>query len=94
MAIVGAVAYIALTVSLSFVAQAIIPGFNPNQAQDVGVSDRLFSLDLAIAFVVLVIVVPLCEELIFRGILYGKLTTRSEERRVGKECRSRWSPYH
>ena len=22
---------------------------------------------------------------------YGK---RSEERRVGKECRSRWSPYH
>ena len=22
------------------------------------------------------------------------LTTRSEERRVGKECRSRWSPYH
>ena len=23
--------------------------------------------------------------------LYG---SRSEERRVGKECRSRWSPYH
>src|SRR3989441_11855582 len=28
--------------------------------------------------------------------LYEKLITedRSEERRVGKECRSRWSPYH
>ena len=25
--------------------------------------------------------------------MYQK-TTRSEERRVGKECRSRWSPYH
>ena len=26
---------------------------------------------------------------------WGNLTTgRSEERRVGKECRSRWSPYH
>src|SRR5438874_10694412 len=24
----------------------------------------------------------------------GLLTDRSEERRVGKECRSRWSPYH
>ena len=24
----------------------------------------------------------------------GKGTFRSEERRVGKECRSRWSPYH
>src|SRR5260221_2011721 len=23
-----------------------------------------------------------------------KPTSRSEERRVGKECRSRWSPYH
>ena len=23
-----------------------------------------------------------------------KLLMRSEERRVGKECRSRWSPYH
>ena len=23
-----------------------------------------------------------------------KLGYRSEERRVGKECRSRWSPYH
>jgi hypothetical protein len=22
------------------------------------------------------------------------MVTRSEERRVGKECRSRWSPYH
>src|SRR3712207_4968100 len=24
----------------------------------------------------------------------GETTLRSEERRVGKECRSRWSPYH
>ena len=23
-----------------------------------------------------------------------KMSHRSEERRVGKECRSRWSPYH
>ena len=24
----------------------------------------------------------------------GSIEYRSEERRVGKECRSRWSPYH
>ena len=24
----------------------------------------------------------------------GNIRVRSEERRVGKECRSRWSPYH
>ena len=33
-----------------------------------------------------------------RGIhlwITGRMTrSRSEERRVGKECRSRWSPYH
>ena len=28
------------------------------------------------------------------GLLIENITTRSEERRVGKECRSRWSPYH
>src|SRR5256885_15421675 len=29
------------------------------------------------------------------GIGFGfGAVTRSEERRVGKECRSRWSPYH
>ena len=28
------------------------------------------------------------DRLVKRGVI------RSEERRVGKECRSRWSPYH
>src|SRR3712207_7995101 len=33
------------------------------------------------------------------GVLWGQFSERwaikrSEERRVGKECRSRWSPYH
>ena len=28
------------------------------------------------------------------GIYSESITPRSEERRVGKECRSRWSPYH
>ena len=32
------------------------------------------------------------------GVIYAtkknKSLLRSEERRVGKECRSRWSPYH
>jgi len=28
------------------------------------------------------------------GIIHQLKKKRSEERRVGKECRSRWSPYH
>ena len=27
-------------------------------------------------------------------IYFPEIQNRSEERRVGKECRSRWSPYH
>ena len=27
-------------------------------------------------------------------VIHPDMTQRSEERRVGKECRSRWSPYH
>src|SRR5438874_10774420 len=32
--------------------------------------------------------------LIHTGDAVAELADRSEERRVGKECRSRWSPYH
>ena len=42
--------------------------------------------------------IPIFIALIVIGLLgYGIYMTfgsRSEERRVGKECRSRWSPYH
>src|SRR2546423_15017314 len=30
----------------------------------------------------------------FTCVLHEHWSDRSEERRVGKECRSRWSPYH
>src|SRR2546430_11427052 len=30
----------------------------------------------------------------FSTAVHRKAVKRSEERRVGKECRSRWSPYH
>ena len=33
-------------------------------------------------------------ELVSRLGVRRKADLRSEERRVGKECRSRWSPYH
>src|SRR3712207_9168352 len=35
---------------------------------------------------------PKLEEVFAR--CHGRIVVRSEERRVGKECRSRWSPYH
>ena len=32
--------------------------------------------------------------MLYHRIVEWKDNYRSEERRVGKECRSRWSPYH
>ena len=38
--------------------------------------------------------VPLQKYTSFRTGGSAEIFVRSEERRVGKECRSRWSPYH
>src|SRR2546427_13027809 len=37
---------------------------------------------------------PLATDVTLQGLAVPVPGTRSEERRVGKECRSRWSPYH
>src|SRR5689334_24424724 len=37
---------------------------------------------------------PILWREVFLDIKLLRINTRSEERRVGKECRSRWSPYH
>ena len=37
---------------------------------------------------------PTVEELTEVKTAVSEAFSRSEERRVGKECRSRWSPYH
>src|SRR5256885_14345760 len=50
-------------------------------------------LDVRIIGLGLGAVVPIGGRLRRRG-LRAALLDRSEERRVGKECRSRWSPYH
>ena len=34
------------------------------------------------------------DEYYYNSLLSDETRSRSEERRVGKECRSRWSPYH
>ena len=37
---------------------------------------------------------PLLPPALLQKYIRLKRIKRSEERRVGKECRSRWSPYH
>ena len=55
---------------------AIFPSINWDQTQNVGFSHLSGFGDYAIAFIFLVVVAPVCEEIIFRGWLYGKLRAR------------------
>ncbi len=52
---------------------------------------------IAVASVAIAIVALCVLTVMLRTNISGaekEITSRSEERRVGKECRSRWSPYH
>ena len=57
-----------------------------------GISES--DVNLAIASKAIVIGFNVRAEAGARKLAETNDTTRSEERRVGKECRSRWSPYH
>ena len=54
----------------------LFPWFDAEQAQDIGFSVYAAGFDRAIAFLTLVVVAPIAEEIIFRGWLYGKMRER------------------
>lgn len=70
---VGFVIYFLSSAIMMYLATQLFPGFNPNEAQDVGFENLVRYFEYLLAFVTLVIVAPLAEEVLFRGYLYGKL---------------------
>jgi membrane protease YdiL (CAAX protease family) len=52
---------------------ALFPGFPAEQAQDTGFSPFGTRLDSMLAFLTLVVIAPVAEEVLFRGYLYGKV---------------------
>ena len=76
LAVAGYVVSLVAGMFLLFVGAALLPGANWEQAQDVGFHGVYATSDLLMAFVALVVVAPICEELIFRGWMYGKLRAR------------------
>jgi len=52
---------------------SFFPWFDASEAQDVGFNYLATGSDRALAFLALVVIAPIAEEIIFRGWLYGKL---------------------
>lgn len=69
----GMVVYVVLSGILMVAAQTFLPWFDIEQAQDTGFSQLYQRSEFMLAFVTLVIIAPVAEELVFRGYLYGKL---------------------
>ena len=70
---VGFFVYFILSALLLGLFASILPGIDWNQTQDVGFQNLVLASDKILAFIALVILAPVAEEIIFRGWLYGKL---------------------
>lgn len=67
------VVYMIATTIVTGIVSQVIPGFDVNEAQDVGFTDLTLQYEYVLAFLTLVVLAPVAEELLFRGYLYGKL---------------------
>jgi uncharacterized protein len=70
---VGLVVYVILSTALISLATHIFPWFDVNQVQDTGFDQLNFRYEYLLAFITLVIIAPVAEEVLFRGYLFGKL---------------------
>lgn len=69
----GFVIYLLLSFVILVVAKGLLPWFDSAQEQQLGFEALNFQYEYIIAFLMLVIIAPIAEELIFRGYLFGKL---------------------
>lgn len=69
----GVIGYMILTVTITTASRIIFPAGDYEQEQDVGFEALSTQLEYVMAFISLVIVAPIAEEVIFRGYLFGKL---------------------
>lgn len=69
----GLALYLIVMMALVALGKALLPMVDWQQPQELGVSTAIFGVERLIAFIALVIVVPVVEEMIFRGYLYTRL---------------------
>ena len=68
--------YFLVSAGFTILAINFLPGFNSEQAQDVGFIKETSGWQLAAAFFSLVIITPIFEETIFRGLLFKRLRSQ------------------
>lgn len=76
---IGFIASILIATGLESIFR-IFPWYDATAAQDVGFSFYLSGFDRVIAFVTLVIIAPIAEEIIFRGWLYGLIRKKTSSK--------------
>jgi hypothetical protein len=69
----GLIVYLILSSILMLLAAHFLTWIDINQAQDTGFNHLSHSYEYILAFITLVIIAPVAEEVLFRGYLYGKL---------------------
>ena len=69
----GFVVYLILSGFLILAATKLFPGFDVSQAQETGFGSLSHQYEYILAFLTLVVIAPVAEELLFRGYLFGKL---------------------
>lgn len=70
---VGFIGYIIISGAILYFVAQFVPGFNVNQVQDIGFSRLSSQSDYILAFLTLIVIAPIVEEILMRGYLYGKL---------------------
>ena len=79
LAVVGFIVYMVL---VSIVLQLLSGVIDINQAQNVGFDHYIIGIDRFLAFISLVVIAPIAEEILFRGWLYKKLRSAISHRKL------------
>lgn len=72
-ALMGYVPYLAFSIVLVTIIALLVPGFDVEQAQELGFESLTGNVEFILAFIALVVLAPVAEELLFRGYLFGTL---------------------
>jgi membrane protease YdiL (CAAX protease family) len=71
--LLGVIVYFIAAALIIALAKQVLPFINWEEAQDVGLPSMLFGANLMFAFFFICVIVPFLEELIFRGLIFGRL---------------------